>query len=206
MPKKNFRKRKQVSDSDDDDDERRKKMLDAKALQQMRDKKMGLTDKDLLGLKNAGPEDDDDDEAAEDTGLEKTFTDAATAEKQQVNEQMAEWVDKKMGNNGDAAPGEGEEKSLTQMQEELFDVEDEFKDAVAACKDKLAEEGTWLTGIAEYSLPLEFKLKNLEATEAAKRNIIASKQAAARNHARKTGSGAAGAAAGAKPQRKVRTW
>merc|ERR1712194_1005337 len=72
---------------------------------------------------------------------------------------------------------EGAEPTMTELQAGLFETPDEFKTAVAPCKNKMAEESTWLTGIAEYELPMEYKLKNLEATEAAKRNIIASKQA-----------------------------
>lgn len=176
MPqKKNFRKRKVESDSDgDDDDTRRQKMKEAKELQHLRSKAVGITPEDLLGVSKGRVEEVVEEE--NDHTLESTFTDSATADKTEQEKKMAAWVDEQMGGEG-GAKGEDKPTSFNDLQAELFATPAGFEAAVAPNKDRLAEEATWLTGISEFQLPLDYKIKNIEATDAAKRNLIASKQA-----------------------------
>jgi len=176
MPsKKNFRKRKAACGSEEDDDEGRwQKMKEAKELQLLRAKSVGITPKDLLGISMCNPDDEEEDN---DHTLESTFTDSATADKTEQQTKMSEWVDKQMGPSEGGANGEDGQPSFKDLQTELFATPAGFEHAVAPNKDKLAEEATWLTGIAEFQLPMDYKIKNIEATEAAKRNLIASKQA-----------------------------
>jgi len=170
------------SDSDgDNDDARRQKLKEAKELQQLRSKTVGISPEDLLGITKGhiGEEEEGDN----DHTLESTFTDSATADKTEQEKKMAEWVDEQMGGEPAGKGADGQPKTFNDLQAELFATPEGFEAAVAPNKDKLAEEATWLTGISEFQLPLEYKIKNLEATEAAKRNLIASKQASLKKRA-----------------------
>jgi len=48
--------------------------------------------------------------------------------------------------------------------------------AIAPNKYRASEESTWLSGITEIQLPIDFKLKNIQATEMAKQNLIHAKR------------------------------
>ena len=67
--------------------------------------------------------------------------------------------------------------------------------AVAQNKYRASEESTWLSGITEVQLPVEFKMKNIAATEAAKQNLIHAKRMEAKEAAAGGGGAAARAAA-----------
>ncbi|KAI4383183.1 hypothetical protein MLD38_009052 [Melastoma candidum] len=69
---------------------------------------------------------------------------------------------KKRGRNNEEAD---------QVENEIKRVEDELYRVPEHLKKRSSEEGStqWTTGIAEIPLPIEYKLKNIEETEAAKK-------------------------------------
>jgi hypothetical protein len=71
---------------------------------------------------------------------------------------------KKRGRNIDDA--EEVENELKRVEDELYKIPDHLK-----VKKRSSEESStqWTTGIAEVQLPIEYKLKNIEETEAAKK-------------------------------------
>ena len=46
--------------------------------------------------------------------------------------------------------------------------------ALQGQKTKQQDVSAWMTGIQEVQLPMDFKLKNIEETEAAKKRLLAS--------------------------------
>jgi len=82
---------------------------------------------------------------------------------------MNAWVEQQLaGEESAEKPAQEGEEGYVDPRNALYDVNElapEFKDAVAPNKDRSSEEATWLTGITEVQLPIEYKMKNIEATE-----------------------------------------
>lgn len=63
-----------------------------------------------------------------------------------------------------------EEDELTKAEKELYKMPEELK--VEDKTDQHAQKMNWVMGLVEVPLPIEFRLKNIEATEEAKRRVL----------------------------------
>jgi len=82
-------------------------------------------------------------------------------------------VEQKQQNLGTEDIEEPKEKEFDLQEEErrLYETPDHLKVSKSTRSDDQVSEA-WLTGIQEIELPIEFKLKNIEATEEAKRSLM----------------------------------
>jgi len=187
-------KRRKEPESEDDEETTAaaaRKLKEARELQGMRSRTSGMASEELAiqedpdaqkkkkkkkkeGEGEGGEEEEEDDDR--ERGLAATFTSSEVSEKTQIEKTMSAWVDKQLE---DGKEEEAEEKVYVDPRNALYDTGDNeaFQAAVAANKERTSEEATWLTGITEVQLPMEFKVKNIEATEAAKLNLMAARKA-----------------------------
>ncbi|GAU23893.1 hypothetical protein TSUD_35630 [Trifolium subterraneum] len=188
--RKNYRKRIQTEEQDqlpqsqqnnndsDDERERRLALEEIKLLQKQRERKSGIPATLTLqqsqpgvssGLatkpvdKNDGGGDggDKDDLVLQDTFAQET---AVMDEDPNMVKYIEQELAKKRGRNIDA--DDQVENELKRAEDELYTIPDHLK-----VKKRNSEESStqWTTGIAEIQLPIEYKLKNIEETEAAKK-------------------------------------
>ncbi|WCJ41978.1 hypothetical protein M5689_022812 [Euphorbia peplus] len=178
IKKKNFRKR-TFEESDnhnnnptsDDEEERRLALEEVKFLQKQRERKFGISAiasaaqiGSLVAKKIA--EKNDGDGEKEELVLQDTFAQETAVMVEDPN--MVQYVElelaKKRGKNIGAT--EQAENELKSAEDELYIIPEHLK-----VKRRNSEESStqWTTGIAEVQLPIEFKLKNIEETEAAKK-------------------------------------
>ncbi|XP_022146355.1 uncharacterized protein C9orf78 homolog [Momordica charantia] len=115
------------------------------------------------GNKNesGGGEGDKDDLVLQDTFAQET---AVMVEDPNMLMYIEQELAKKRGRTVEAV--EGAENDLKQAEDELYKIPEHLK-----VKRRNSNESStqWTTGIAEVQLPIEFKLKNIEETEAAKK-------------------------------------
>ncbi|KAG7032622.1 putative protein C9orf78 [Cucurbita argyrosperma subsp. argyrosperma] len=115
------------------------------------------------GNKNegAGGEGDKDDLVLQDTFAQET---AVMVEDPNMLKYIEQELAKKRGRTVENV--EGAENDLKQAEDELYKIPEHLK-----VKRRNSNESStqWTTGIAEVQLPIEFKLKNIEETEAAKK-------------------------------------
>ncbi|XP_023549511.1 protein COP1 SUPPRESSOR 2 [Cucurbita pepo subsp. pepo] len=115
------------------------------------------------GSKNesAGGEGDKDDLVLQDTFAQET---AVMVEDPNMLKYIEQELAKKRGRTLETV--EGAENDLKQAEDELYKIPEHLK-----VKRRNSNESStqWTTGIAEVQLPIEFKLKNIEETEAAKK-------------------------------------
>ncbi|PNY13772.1 hypothetical protein L195_g010438 [Trifolium pratense] len=189
--RKNYRKRIQTEEEDqlpqsqqnnndsDDERERRLALEEIKLLQKQRERKSGIPATLTLqqsqpgnsgGLatkpvdKNDGGGGDGGDK--DDLVLQDTFAQETAVMDEDPN--MVKYIEqelaKKRGRNIDAE--DQVENELKRAEDELYTIPDHLK-----VKKRNSEESStqWTTGIAEIQLPIEYKLKNIEETEAAKK-------------------------------------
>ncbi|KAI4384897.1 hypothetical protein MLD38_002983 [Melastoma candidum] len=179
---KNFRKR-AIEEEEyggpqpEDEEERRLALEEVKFLQKQRERKSGIAaipaaqkngaaaarvgnvPKSVEG-KNEG------DGEKEDLVLQDTFAQETAVMVEDPN--MVKYVEqelaKKRGRNIEEA--DQVENEIKRVEDELYRVPEHLK-----VKKRSSEEGStqWTTGIAEIQLPIEYKLKNIEETEAAKK-------------------------------------
>jgi len=112
------------------------------------------------------------------TSIEATFDvgDQGTdkvATQQEIS--MNAWVQQQLKEDGSIQSEEVMEENKDRRSQ-LFEVEERFQASVAQNKNRASEESTWLTGITEVQLPVDYKLKNIQATEAAKQALLVSKR------------------------------
>ncbi|KAL5563822.1 hypothetical protein UlMin_033569 [Ulmus minor] len=196
--KKNFRKRSaSVDDQHEsgDEEERRMALEEVKFLQKLRERKSGIpavtngaastgagigaaisantlnknknNDKVTEGLihpnsKNAeAGEADKDDLVLQDTFAQET---AVMVEDPNMLKYVEQELAKKRGKKIDTT--DQIENDLKRAEDELYKIPEHLK-----VKRRNSEESStqWTTGIAEVQLPIEYKLKNIEETEAAKK-------------------------------------
>ncbi|KAJ1697731.1 hypothetical protein LUZ63_006243 [Rhynchospora breviuscula] len=181
-PKKNFRKRShdddQTNHGDDSDDELHRRMLleEVRFLQKQRERKTGIpalptatTESDSGALppvrRPGGRGGEGGGEEKEEQVLQDTFAQetAVTIEDPNMMRYVEQELAKRRGKKVDAT-----EKEENDQVDELYVVPDHLK-----VKKRNSEESStqWTTGIAEVQLPIEFKLKNIEETEAAKKQL-----------------------------------
>lgn len=173
---KNFRKRKvdeeenEQGHESEDEEERRLALEEVKLLQKQRERKCGIPANhtlrpsgDVLPKVRDRVEGDGE---KEELVLQDTFAQETAVMVEDPN--MLKYIDKelakKKGKNITAT--NQEESDLKRAEDELYKIPDHLK-----VKSRNTGEGStqWTTGIAEIQLPIEYKLKNIEETEAAKK-------------------------------------
>ncbi|EEF42980.1 protein COP1 SUPPRESSOR 2 [Ricinus communis] len=172
---------------DDDEEERRLALEEVKFLQKQRERKSGIpailtpsssasssaaaaaaqlqqNSSGLVSSKKVTEKNDGDGEK-EDLVLQDTFAQETAVMVEDPNMLMyvEQELAKKSGKNVDATQVENE---LKRAEDELYTIPEHLK-----VKRRNSEESStqWTTGIAEVQLPIEYKLKNIEETEAAKK-------------------------------------
>ncbi|XP_050237277.1 protein COP1 SUPPRESSOR 2 [Mercurialis annua] len=187
--KKNFRKRsiQEVDDQNnnsqaasDDEEERRLALEEVKFLQKQRERKSGIPAiltssssavqqqiSNVQNQKKASEKNDAGGDEKEELVLQDTFAQETAVMVEDPNMLMyvEQELAKRRGKNIDATP-EQVENELKRAEDELYKIPEHLK-----VKGRNSEESStqWTTGIAEIQLPIEYKLKNIEETEAAKK-------------------------------------
>ncbi|GLT74865.1 hypothetical protein SLA2020_466310 [Shorea laevis] len=177
MPqKKNFRKRSFQEEEGDqnnvseDEEERRLALEEVKFLQKQRERKLGIPA--IPTVQTGGAVDKVSDNKVEADGdkeelvLQDTFAQetAVLVEDPNMVKYVEQELAKKRGRNIDAK--EEVENDVNRTDDELYKIPEHLK-----VKKRNSEESStqWTTGIAEVQLPIEYKLRNIEETEAAKK-------------------------------------
>uniref|UniRef100_A0A5B7C2Z0 Hepatocellular carcinoma-associated antigen 59 n=1 Tax=Davidia involucrata TaxID=16924 RepID=A0A5B7C2Z0_DAVIN len=189
MKAKNFRKRRVEEEEDDqvvkevhsdDEEERRLALEEVKFLQKQREKKWGIpaipttaqgavagagTIVGGLVSKKVSDKNEGDGEKDE-LVLQDTFAQetAVMVEDPNMLRYVEQELAKKRGKKIDMA--DQAEKDIKHAEDELYKIPEHLK-----VKRRNSEESStqWTTGIAEVQLPIEYKLRNIEETEAAKK-------------------------------------
>ncbi|KAK4372381.1 hypothetical protein RND71_007765 [Anisodus tanguticus] len=197
MKKRNFRKRSIVDDGEedsstkhnngsDDEQERRLALEEVKFLQKQRERKLGVpaissttsqvtagggggggaSNSNAGGLVRKVNDKGEGDGEKDELVLQDTFAQETAVMEEDPN--MLRYVEqelaKKRGKNVDVA--DQAENEVKRAEDELYKIPEHLK-----VKRRNSEESStqWTTGIAEIQLPIEYKLKNIEETEAAKK-------------------------------------
>ncbi|KAJ4825587.1 Protein COP1 SUPPRESSOR 2 [Turnera subulata] len=176
--KKNFRKRPIEEEEEDqnngqkseDEEERRLALEEVKFLQKQRERKSGIpalpTVQTGAVVSNRVTEKNDGDGEKEELVLQDTFAQetAVMVEDPNMLRYVEQELAKKRGKNVNAS--DQVENDLKRAEDELYKIPEHLK-----VKRRNSEESStqWTTGIAEVQLPIEYKLKNIEETEAAKK-------------------------------------
>ncbi|KAJ9141466.1 hypothetical protein P3X46_032003 [Hevea brasiliensis] len=182
LKKKNFRKR-TIEEADDqnhhnnnnkaasdDEEERRLALEEVKFLQKQRERKSGIPAIPSVQIGNLVSkkvaEKNDGDGEKEELVLQDTFAQetAVMVEDPNMLKYVEQELAKKSGKNIDAT--NQVENDLKRAEDELYKIPEHLK-----VKRRNSEESStqWTTGIAEVQLPIEYKLRNIEETEAAKK-------------------------------------
>lgn len=182
---KNFRKRSKADEEDEqtgvaeDGNEMRLALEEIKFLQKLREKKSGVPAivktgqtaaasgvNNPSGLVSKGGDKGEGDGEKDDLVLQDTFAQetAVMDEDPHMLRYVEQELAKKKGKNIDEA--DQVENDIKRAEDELYKIPEHLK-----VKRRNSEESStqWTTGIAEIQLPIEFKLKNIEETEAAKK-------------------------------------
>ncbi|KAH0733093.1 hypothetical protein KY289_004281 [Solanum tuberosum] len=193
MKRRNFRKRSRVDDGEDDsstkdnngsddEQERRLALEEVKFLQKQRERKLGVpavssttsqvaaggggSNSSAGGLVRKVNDKGEGDGEKDELVLQDTFAQETAVMEEDPN--MLRYVEqelaKKSGKNVDVA--DQVENEMKRAEDELYKIPEHLK-----VKRRNSEESStqWTTGIAEIQLPIEYKLKNIEETEAAKK-------------------------------------
>ncbi|XP_068660112.1 protein COP1 SUPPRESSOR 2 [Aristolochia californica] len=173
MSTKNFRKRTLDPDNDaesENEEERKSALEEIKFLQKQRERKRGLpampTAQTAGSAVRKGTDKNEGDGEKEELVLQDTFAQetAVTVEDPNMLKYVEQELSKKRGKNIDA--NNQDESDLKRADDELYVIPEHLK-----VKRRNPEESStqWTTGIAEVQLPIEYKLRNIEETEAAKK-------------------------------------
>lgn len=186
MKARNFRKRSiEVEDDDSDQDHEKRLALsleEVKFLQRQREKKSGIpalptqqpsaaaaanSSSAAASLARANVnEKNEGDIEKDDLVLQDTFAQetAVMVEDPNMLRYVEQELAKKRGKNIDAE--NQVENEVKRAEDELYKIPEHLK-----AKKRSSEENStqWTTGIAEIQLPIEYKLRNIEETEAAKK-------------------------------------
>ncbi|KAL0462234.1 UNVERIFIED_CONTAM: protein COP1 SUPPRESSOR 2 [Sesamum latifolium] len=184
MKAKNFRKRSVEAEDEDEDHERRSALAleEVKFLQRQREKKLGIpalitsassasagagvTHGSTGGLARNVNDKSEGDVEKDDLVLQDTFAQetAVMVEDPNMLRYVEQELAKKKGKNIDVE--NQVESDVKRAEDELYKIPEHLK-----VKRRSSQENStqWTTGIAEVQLPIEYKLKNIEETEAAKK-------------------------------------
>eukprot|EP01104_Vermistella_antarctica_P009328 TRINITY_DN238_c0_g3_i1.p1 TRINITY_DN238_c0_g3~~TRINITY_DN238_c0_g3_i1.p1 ORF type:complete len:260 (+),score=84.92 TRINITY_DN238_c0_g3_i1:157-936(+) len=155
--------------ADDDDDEfggeelsLKERMEITRIRQQRRTRSKGVTTEQLKGFEGTGENsDDEEDEFAQSIGKSFAHETKEVAE----NKHMLEYIEKNM--NKDKTAEAAKEKKRSE-EDELFITPEHLK---AEGMDEDEEKGDQSALISEVDLSIDYKLKNIEATEKARRDM-----------------------------------
>ncbi|KAK4787096.1 hypothetical protein SAY86_010929 [Trapa natans] len=164
-----------------DDEEERRVLEEVKFLQKQRERKAGIPALPASSQKSVSSgtryglivpaaaksvDKGDGDGEKEDLVLQDTFAQetAVMVEDPNMLKYIEQELAKKRGRNIDSP--DQVETELKRVEDELYQIPEHLK-----VKKRSGEEGStqWTTGIAEIQLPIEYKLRNIEETEAAKK-------------------------------------
>eukprot|EP00250_Pteridium_aquilinum_P011536 c20136_g1_i1 orf=679-1476(-) len=167
---KNFRKRSHGDDNGDnteDEDERRLTLEEIKFLQRQRERRSGIaTAESILPVGLVKPQEKVDGEGKkEELVLQDTFAQETAVTVEDPN--MLTYVEQELAKKRGRDLGIKTEDSKP-LEDDLYVIPEHLK-----VRRRNSEESStqWTTGIAEVQLPIEFKLKNIEETEAAKKQL-----------------------------------
>jgi len=175
----------------------RLKLLQTKELQKLRGRSKGVNAGVHSDL-NLPPPDAQEERAS--TRLDSNFT-SQNDSKPEINQHQEKYIEEMMkkreresiatsgdgtiNNNNSNGEGGGEggapaapKKPFPGSDADLYTTPDHLKPQTKAPS---SDTTNWLTGIVEVQLPVEYKLKNIEETEKAKRELMNQVQPAARN-------------------------
>ncbi|KAL3849413.1 hypothetical protein ACJIZ3_011295 [Penstemon smallii] len=183
---KNFRKRSMTADVEDEDSDHEKRLAlaleEVKFLQRQREKKSGIpalptpstapsgangnSNINNGGLVRKANDKSEGDAEKDELVLQDTFAQetAVMVEDPNMLRYVEQELAKKRGKNIDEE--NQVENEVKRAEDELYKIPDHLK-----VKRRSSEESStqWTTGIAEIQLPIEYKLRNIEETEAAKK-------------------------------------
>lgn len=179
-PKRNFRKRPLEEEEGEEDEQskaasseeeeiRRLALEEVKFLQKLRERKLGIsalsTAQNSTGKAKTGEKAEAEGEK-EELVLQDTFAQETAVLIEDPN--MVKYVEQELAKKRGKSLEDAEEveNELKRVEDELYKIPDHLK-----VKKRSSEESStqWTTGIAEVQLPIEYKLKNIEETEAAKK-------------------------------------
>lgn len=168
---KRFRKRNapEAGEQSDDDEEIRSTLEEVKFLQKQRERRNGVVANQLgqsLGGLNPKVADKGEGEGEkEEQVLQDTFAQETAVTIEDPN--MLKYIEQEMAKKRGRELGVVEEESKP-PEDDLYVIPEHLK-----VRRRNAEESStqWTTGIAEVQLPIEYKLKNIEETEAAKKQL-----------------------------------
>lgn len=182
---KNFRKRKSEEEdeetqvAEDDSNDMRLALEEIKFLQKLRERKSGVpaivktgqtaaasNGNNAGGLVSKGGDKAEGDGEKDDLVLQDTF--ALETAVLDEDPHMLRYVERELAKKKGKSIDEPDqvENDIKRAEDELYKIPEHLK-----VKQRNSEESStqWTTGIAEIQLPIEFKLKNIEETEAAKK-------------------------------------
>ena len=116
----------------------------------------------------------------------RDFGESFSSEKIQddkLKQQRTEWVEKQMRKklleqgrvlkeNEKSPKNSDHHRNKTTLKEELYALSNKLSMPLMSTRDNDEAGERWLAGMAEYELPLEYKLKNIEQTEEAKKKLL----------------------------------
>jgi len=107
--------------------------------------------------------------------LNSNFT--TQQDKPEINQHLEKYIEEKMKNKEPSADGTNTEKDKLASSDDLYTTPDHLKGPEPKAN---SDTTNWLTGIVEVQLPMEYKLKNIEETEKAKRELLQHEQPVSR--------------------------
>jgi len=165
----------------DDAETVRLKLLQTKELQKLRERSKGVNAGVGSDL-NLPPATIQEEKSS---SLDSNFT--SQNDKPEVNHYQEKYVEEMMKKRESSTTAENEGSQTTENSNktpfpgsdaDLYTTPDHLKTEV---KRPTTDTANWLTGIVEVQLPVEYKLKNIEETEKAKRDLLNQVQPSPRN-------------------------
>ncbi|KAK9841009.1 hypothetical protein WJX81_005270 [Elliptochloris bilobata] len=162
--------------ADEGDETLRSLLQDAKLLHKARARPSGLSAEVLLS--SAVVEDGVEELGAThgNSELLESYVKEKVKEVEALDPEMEKYVEtqlaKRLGRSKDATENVPVD-AQTREDQELYGVPENLK----APKHKVQDVSSWMTGIQEVPLPMAYKLRNIEDTEAAKKRLLASSSA-----------------------------
>eukprot|EP01018_Ginkgo_biloba_P022583 Gb_33078 [translate_table: standard] len=166
--RKHLRKRTLLDEDDEEDHDQHRRLAleEIKFLQKQRERKTGIVASELSQpVVSKAPDKADGEGEKEELVLQDTFAQETAVTVEDPN--MLKYVEQELAKKrGKEIGKQGEE--LKPPEDDLYVVPDHLK-----VRRRNSEESStqWTTGIAEVQLPIEYKLRNIEETEAAKKQL-----------------------------------
>mmetsp|Transcript_65436 Transcript_65436/g.156485 ORF Transcript_65436/g.156485 Transcript_65436/m.156485 type:complete len:227 (-) Transcript_65436:143-823(-) len=153
----------EVPKEDAEDDEQQEvsaKLGEVRGMQKKAKGKRGVEANMVLKQKEEEEEEEEDQWGLLDTSF------AGSSSGRQVDTHLEQYLNERLYKKD----AQAEEKKERTREQKLYDVPEELqvKDFTVGAADKMS----WVAGLAEVALPVEYKLANIEATEKAKREFL----------------------------------